>query len=97
METTGSTALELDDSVLVGRNLLKIEPKTTSFGCGLYEVGDTERCYVKLFITDTGYVVSNPYAASGEILMDVYRVGYEDGARAAKANTAPDWVYEEDE
>lgn len=49
-------------------------------GCGVYEVGDTERCYVKLFITDAGCVMPvNHRMINTEDLMTVYGWGYDDG------------------
>ena len=59
---------------------LKLTPRILRKGCGIYEAGDTEVCYVKLFVTDTGYVLPvNHRIISEEDLMDVYVRGFEDG------------------
>lgn len=63
---------------------LRLEGKTTSKGCGIYSAGDPEKCYVELFVTDSGRVVplngGRGIAISGELLMQVYQWGLEDGA-----------------
>ena len=59
---------------------LKLTPRITTMGCGIYDAGDTERCYVKLFVTDTGYVLPvNHRVISEEDLMNVYKQGLLDG------------------
>jgi len=36
---------------------LQLTPRTTARGCGIYEVGDPEKCYTLLFVTDSGWVL----------------------------------------
>ena len=65
---------------------LKLTPRVTTMGCGIYEVGDIELCYVKLFITDTGYVLPvNHRIISEEDLLAVYKQGLADGHLYAAA------------
>lgn len=33
---------------------LRLTPRKMQLGCGIYEAGDTEVCYTKLFVTDRG-------------------------------------------
>ena len=55
---------------------LKLEPRTSRYGCGIYEAGDTDRCYVKLFVTDDGFVLPvNHRVISEDDLMEVYVQG----------------------
>lgn len=71
------------------KNSLEIRPRITTMGCGIYEAGDAERCYVKLFVTDTGYVLpTNHRSLSEEDLLDVYKQGYLDGLAAEKPSEA---------
>ena len=59
---------------------LELTPRVTTMGCGIYEAGDTELCYVKLFVTDTGYVLPvNHRIISEEDLLAVYKQGLADG------------------
>ncbi len=59
---------------------LPIDPRSTMFGCGIYEAGDSERCYVKLFVTNAGCVIPiNHRSISEEDLMQAYQWGYQDG------------------
>lgn len=59
---------------------LPITPRHTTMGCGIYEAGDTDLCYVKLFVTDTGFVLPvNHRMITEQDLMDVYKRGYLDG------------------
>ncbi len=61
-------------------DILRIEPRTQMRGCGIYEAGDADRCYVKLFITDSGCVLPvNHRVITEEDLMKVYQWGWEDG------------------
>lgn len=67
------------------RDQLELTPRVTRYGCGIYEAGDTERCYVKLFITDTGRVIPvNHRVISDEDLMDAYVWGREDAEEFAR-------------
>lgn len=60
---------------------LELTPRVTTMGCGIYEAGDTERCYTLLFITNRGYVLPiNHRAISSDDLMNVYKQGLLDGA-----------------
>ena len=62
---------------------IRLTPKVVGYGYGIYEAGDTERCYVKLFVTDTGYVLPvNHRAISEEDLMEAYIQGRMDGPLA---------------
>ena len=38
-------------------NSLKLTPLVLRGGAGIYEAGDPDKCYVKLFITETGRVI----------------------------------------
>ena len=59
---------------------LELSPRTLSRGCGIYEAGNAERCYVKLFVTEAGYVLPvNHRVLSEEDLLEVYEQGYSDG------------------
>ena len=59
---------------------IKLTPRIIGHGCGIYEAGDSERCYVRLFVTDAGYVLPvNHRAISEEDLMEVYTQGRVDG------------------
>lgn len=55
---------------------LPLSPRVSKFGCGIYEAGDTEKCYVKLFVTDGGFVLPvNHRSISEEDLLEVYTQG----------------------
>ena len=51
-------------------------PRKSTLGCGIYDAGDPEKCYVKLFITDGGRVLPVNYRTITEDdLMMVYGWG----------------------
>lgn len=61
---------------------LKLTPRTQQYGAGIYEVGDTKKCYVKLFVTDTGRVLPVNYRVITEDdLLTAYGWGLEDALR----------------
>jgi hypothetical protein len=65
-------------------DLLKLTPRTTQRGCGIYEAGDTDKCYVKLLVTDSGRVMPiNRRIISEEDLLEVYQWGWIEGQEAA--------------
>lgn len=69
---------------------LRVHSSVSTRGCGIYEVGDTERCYTKLFITDSGCVLPvNHRMVSNEDLMTVYGWGYDDGKSEPDGNLLP--------
>lgn len=49
---------------------LPISPRTIKFGCGIYEVGDPDKCHVKLFIADNGYAlpINHRVITEGDLL-----------------------------
>ena len=62
------------------KNSLPLNPRISQHGAGIYEAGDTERCYVKLFVTDSGCVLPvNHRVITAEDLLTVYGWGVEDG------------------
>jgi hypothetical protein len=55
---------------------LKLESRKMSYGCGIYEAGDREKCYVKLFVTDSQRVMPiTGHIISDDDLMEVYKWG----------------------
>lgn len=60
---------------------LKLTPRTTTLGCGIYDAGDPEKCYTKLFVTDSGRVIPiNHRVLTEDDLMTAYKWGREDEA-----------------
>src|ERR1035437_3107470 len=55
---------------------LKLTARTTTMGCGIYDAGDPEKCYTKLFVTDGGRVLPlNHRVITEEDIMTVYKWG----------------------
>jgi len=70
---------------------LKLTPRTLKLGCGIYEAGDTEKCYVKLFVTDGGRVLPvNHRVISEEDLMDAYCWGYMEAREEQSLSSIPE-------
>ena len=58
---------------------LEVQARQLQGGAGLYDAGNTGRCYTKLFITDTGRVLPvNHRSITEEDLLTVYNWGMED-------------------
>ena len=59
---------------------LELRARIQRCGCGIYEAGSDDRCYVRLFVTDSGYVLPVNHRVIGEEdLMEVYAQGVIDG------------------
>ena len=59
---------------------LELRARIQRCGCGIYEAGSDDRCYVRLFVTDSGYVLPVNHRVIGEEdLMEVYTQGVIDG------------------
>jgi hypothetical protein len=55
---------------------LRLTGRTTRYKCGIYDAGDPEKCYVKLFVTDAGWVMPLNHRMIGEEdLMNAYTQG----------------------
>jgi hypothetical protein len=62
---------------------LKLTPRTTTLGCGIYEAGDPQKCYAKLFVTEGGRVLPvSHHAITEDDLMTVYKWGREEEQEA---------------
>lgn len=77
---------------------LKLTAKTLMLGCGIYEAGDTDKCYTSLFVTDGGRVLPvNHRAISQEDLMQAYIWGRmeerETSGTAPVEDTETDYDY----
>lgn len=59
---------------------LRLDARTTTGACGIYTAGDPEKCYARLFVTDSGRVVPITGLVNEEMLMTVYEWGREDGS-----------------
>jgi len=64
---------------------LRMEPRTTTYGSGVYEVGANG---VRLFVTDSGRVFVPRGIVSLEDLMEVYKWGRLDAEIAAGTRKA---------
>ena len=59
---------------------IKLTPRVQVMGAGIYEAGDPEKCYTKLFVTDTDRVLPiNHRVITEKDLLTVYGWGLEDG------------------
>jgi hypothetical protein len=55
---------------------LKLTPRVSCLGAGIYEAGDTDKCYVRLLVTDSGRVLPvNQRVITEEDLLEVYTWG----------------------
>ena len=70
---------------------LKLTARTLKFGCGIYEAGNPEKCYVKLFVTDGGRVLPvNHRAITEEDLMEAYCWGRMEAREEIGLSEIPD-------
>jgi hypothetical protein len=70
---------------------LPLTARKAQGGAGIYEAGDTELCYMKLFVTDTNRVIAlTGRMITEDDLLTVYNWGREDA-------TALPWTQGEDE
>ena len=70
--TTQSKEKKMLDSV-------KLTMRTGKYTAGIYEAGDTGKCYTRLFVTDSGRVLpTNHRALTEDDLLEVYGWGRED-------------------
>lgn len=61
-------------------NSIILTPRVQVMGAGIYEVGDPEKCYAKLFVTDTGRAMPvSDRVITEDDLLTVYGWGHEDG------------------
>jgi hypothetical protein len=75
---------------------LRLTARTLRYGCGIYEAGDTEKCYVKLFVTDDGFVLPvNHRVITEEDLIEVYVQGRMRGQREASPDSIATGTEEE--
>lgn len=60
-------------------NSLKLSMRKGQYGAGIYDAGDIDKCYTKLFVTDSGRVLPvNQRVISEDDLLTVYAWGLED-------------------
>jgi hypothetical protein len=60
-------------------NSLKLTAIKLQYGAGIYDAGDTSRCYTKLFVTDSGRVLPlNHRVLSEDDILQAYAWGVED-------------------
>ena len=58
---------------------LKLTMRKGQYTAGIYEAGDVEKCYTKLFVTDSGRVLPvNHRGLTEDDLLQVYSWGRED-------------------
>lgn len=68
---------------------IRLTPRTETFGCGIYEVGDPEKCYVKLFVTHTDRVIPvTGRVITEDDLITAYTWGRLDAEEYAKEQNA---------
>jgi hypothetical protein len=65
---------------------LKLTPRNTTLGCGIYEAGDIQKCYTKLFVTEGGRVLPvSHHALSEDDLLTAYKWGREEEQEARQS------------
>jgi hypothetical protein len=78
---------------------LRLTARTARYACGIYDAGDPDKCYVKLFVTDSGRVLPlNHRVITEEDVMDAYTWGRQDAVEAygVKNAVGADGGYSED-
>jgi len=58
---------------------LELRTLQRMMGCGIYEVGDPDRCYVRLFVSDGGFVMPMRGHLTEDDALTLFVQGFHEG------------------